>query len=88
MLIVPIIVVYTKFDLFIVNLRRNKNGAGKSDTTQEAAEKHFNEKYGQSFALSTKDVWGPGQIPYTVASSTYVLQVVRLALTSPCSPSA
>jgi hypothetical protein len=77
--IVPIIVVYTKFDLFIVNLRRNKNNAGKRDTTNEAAEMHFNEKYGQSFASSTKDVWGPGQIPYTVASSTSALQV-----TPPC----
>ena len=75
MLIVPIIVVYTKFDLFMANLRRNKNGTWKGDTTQEDAEKHFNEKYGQPFVLSTKDVWGPGRIPYTVASSTFVLQV-------------
>ena len=74
MLIVPIIVVYTKFDLFMVKLRRNKNGTWNSDTTQEDAEKNFNEKYGQSFASSTKDVWGLGQIPYTVASSTFVIQ--------------
>ena len=75
MLIVPIIVVYTMFDLFEVILRRDENGVVTSDVAQEAAEKHFNEKYGQSFALSTKDVGGPGQIPYTVASSMFTLQV-------------
>lgn len=79
-LIVPIIVVYTKFDLFIVNLRRNKNGVGKSDSNPETAEQFFNEKYGQTFESSTKDV---GQIPYTVASSRFTLQVTSSALT-PC----
>jgi len=69
---VPIIVVYTKFDLFMANnQRRGKGNTGKGDL--ESAEKHFYDKYGQLFAKSTKNI--EGRVPYTIVSSAFVFPV-------------
>ncbi len=71
---VPIIVVYTKFDLFMANnQRRGKGNTGKGDGSLEVAEKYFYEKYSQLFAKSTKNI--EGSIPYTIVSSAFVSPV-------------
>ena len=82
MTIVPIIIVYTQFDLFVAGLSRPKNGQPKVDYSQEAAEKHFHEKYGQQFQTSTRNIDGPNQIPYTFVSGTFASQITSPALTS------
>jgi hypothetical protein len=74
-MIVPIIIVYTQFDLFVAGLSGPKSGQPKVDYSQEAAEKHFHEKYGQVFQTST------GQIPYTVVSGMFASQIASSALT-------
>ena len=72
---VPIIVVYTKFDLFMANnQRRGKGNTGKGDGSLESAEKYFYEKHSQLFAKSTKNI--EGQIPYTVVSSAFMSPLV------------
>lgn len=75
MMIVPIIIVYTQFDLFVAELSGLKGDQPKVDCSQKAAEKHFHEKYGQVFQTST------GQIPYTVVSSTFAFHIASSALT-------
>lgn len=82
MMIVPTIIVYTQFDLFVAGLCRPKTGQPKVDCSQEAAEKHFHEKYGQQFQISMRNTDGPGQIPYTVVSSTFASQMTSSTLTS------
>ena len=72
MMAVPIIVVYTMFDLFMGNLGRNRGGPG-GDGSYEFAVKNFDEKYGQQFKMSTKNI--EGNVPYTVVASTFALQV-------------
>ncbi|KAF8351830.1 hypothetical protein F5887DRAFT_3940, partial [Amanita rubescens] len=72
---VPIIVVYTKFDLFMANSqRRGKGNTGKGDL--ESAEKHFYDKYGQLFAKSTKNI--EGRVPYTIVSKFQPDTLLRL----------
>ena len=72
---VPIIVVYTKFDLFMAsNQRKCKGIIGKGGSSLESAEKHFYDMYGQLFAKSTENI--KGQVPYTIVSSTFVSPVV------------
>jgi hypothetical protein len=66
---VPIIIVYTKYDLFMANNQRT----GKGDDSLEVAEKHFYAMYGQLFAKYTKNI--KGQIPYTFVSSEFVSPV-------------
>ena len=71
---VPIIVVYTKFDLYMANNQRKGQGStGKGDSSLESAEKHFYDNYGQLFAKSTQNI--EGQIPYTIISSVFVSPV-------------
>lgn len=69
---VPIIVVYTMFDLFMGNLGRNKGHPG-GDGSYEFAVKNFEEKYGQQFKTSTRNI--EGNVPYTVVASTFASQV-------------
>ena len=73
MTIVPIIVVFTKFDDFMSGL-----GEGVA-SSQELAEREFNEKYGCSFETSTNK----GLVPYTVVASTSSSCVASTRLTSP-----
>ena len=78
----PIIVVYTKFDLFMAsNQRKCKGIVGKGGSSLESAEKHFYDMYGQLFAKSTENI--EGQIPYTIVSSAFVSPVVYYSSTSP-----
>ena len=72
MMAVPIIVVYTMFDLFMGNLGRNKGHPG-GDGSYEFAVKNFDEKYGQQFKTSTKNI--EGNVPYTVVASTFASHV-------------
>ena len=72
MMAVPIIVVYTMFDLFMANLGRNK-GMPDGNGSYEFAVKNFDEEYGQQFMMSTKNI--EGNVPYTVVASTFALQV-------------
>jgi hypothetical protein len=59
---VPIIVVFTKFDLFV-------EGLNKGTGSPESAERYFQENYGPLFETSTKKI--AGQVPYTVVASTF-----------------
>ncbi len=69
---VPIIVVYTKFDIFIENnLREGKNSTRRANCSLESAAKYFNEKYDRSFRKSTKNIGG--EIPYTVVTSRFAI---------------
>lgn len=79
---VPIIVVFTKFDLFIKGLNKGMNGLG--DGTPESAERYFKENYGPLFETSTKKI--AGEVPYTVAASTFYSysRVASPTLTLPC----
>ena len=72
MMAVPIIVVYTMFDLFMGNLDRNRGRPG-GDGSYEFAVKNFDEKYGQQFKMSTKSI--EDDIPYTVVASMFASQV-------------
>ncbi|KAF8334405.1 hypothetical protein F5887DRAFT_1285910 [Amanita rubescens] len=72
---VPMIVVYTKFDLFMVNDWHRREWKG--DGSLESAEKYFNEKYGQLF---TKNI--EGQIPYTIVSKFQPETLLRLVETT------
>lgn len=65
---VPIIVVFTKFDLFLMGLR--KRGEAKDPISLELAEKIFKKKHGPVFDKLTKNIGG--QIPYALVSSTLV----------------
>ncbi|KAF8351788.1 hypothetical protein F5887DRAFT_2985 [Amanita rubescens] len=61
---VPIIVVFTKFDLFLTAL--HKRGEAKDPISLELAEKIFKKKHGPVFDKLTKNIGG--QIPYALVS--------------------
>lgn len=69
--IVPIIVVFTKFDLFMTGLDEEKE-----KTSQELAEQKFKERYGQILEKLTRDI--SGKIPYTLVASKSVSGLFRL----------
>ncbi|KAF8685412.1 hypothetical protein AX14_004000 [Amanita brunnescens Koide BX004] len=71
---VPIIVVYTKFDL-VGSL--SKNGVGKSEEAKTVTERNYKEKYGQVIERSMKSV-APRQIPYTVVTTSQPESLQRL----------
>ena len=75
---VPIIVVFTKFDLFVEKL----NG-GKDNISLESAEGKFKEEHSHAFEKWTNSI--SSQIPYNVAASMFVSSDVSLVLTSPYS---
>ena len=71
---VPIIVVYTKFDL-VGSL--DKSGVGKSEEGKAFTERNYKKKYGRVIERSMKSV-APRQIPYTVVTSTSTFGLLRL----------
>jgi hypothetical protein len=77
MTIVPIIVVFTKFDDFASRLAEEGMRTGKSN--QELAEREFKERYGRFFEAPIKN----GLVPYTVVASTSTSCVPSATLTSP-----
>jgi len=64
---VPIIVVFTKFDLFVDSLGKQSAGEGKNNL--ELAEEDFKERYDQAFERSTEDVGG--HVPYVLVTSKF-----------------
>ena len=78
---VPIIVVFTKFDLFVAMLDNDAMQKGKS--SQELAEREFRKRYSQVYESSTKGV--PGQIPYALVASESTFGVTMSPLISHCS---
>ena len=72
---VPIIVVYTKFDLFMANnqLRGDGNIRKRGDSLESAERYFYSEKYSQLLVEPTKNI--DGQIPYTIVSSAFVFPV-------------
>ncbi|KAF8351827.1 kinase-like domain-containing protein [Amanita rubescens] len=66
---VPIIVVFTKFDLFV-------EGLNKGTGSPESAERYFQENYGPLFETSTKKI--AGQVPYTVVAISLPATLQRL----------
>ena len=62
---VPMIIVFTKFDLFVA-----RQCGGKDDISVEFAERKFKEEHSQAFEKWTKNI--SGQIPYNVAASRFV----------------
>lgn len=83
MTIVPIIVVYTKFDLIIPTRSKGKACSRKEGDCQGSAESYFKERYGKLFEASTKNI--EGQIPYTAVASTFWSHISASTLTSPFS---
>ena len=77
MTIVPVIVVFTKFDNFVSRLAEEGTRTGKS--SQELAEREFKERYGRFFETPTKN----GLVPYTVVASTSTSCVPLATLTFP-----
>ena len=65
---VPIIVVFTKFDLFVASLSRRSAGRGK--ISLEVAETRFQSEHGQAFEKATHNL--SGKIPYTTVASTFL----------------
>ena len=63
MTIVPIIVVFTKFDLFIASHNKARTEQGK---LQDLAERKFKERYGKIFDNVTSD-----QAQYALVSGTF-----------------
>jgi hypothetical protein len=78
---VPIIVVFTKFDLFVASLSRRSAGRGK--ISLEFAETRFQNEHGQAFEKAIS-----GKIPYTTVASTFSSEDALFALISPRSPNA
>ena len=78
---VPVIVVFTKFDLFVASLA--KWGGKKGKINLEFAEKRFKSKHGQAFEKATHNMLG--KISYTTVASTFISEDFSLALMSPCS---
>lgn len=78
---VPIIVVFTKFDLFVENL--NGQCRDKDKISLEFAERKFREEHSHAFEKWMNSI--SSQIPYIVTASMFVSSDVSLVLTSPCS---
>ena len=63
----PIIVVFTKFDLFVAKL--NLQRGEKDSISLEFAERQFKEEQDQAFQKWTNNISSP--IPYIVAASMF-----------------
>ncbi len=75
----PIIVVFTKLDLFLAKLERRGEIKGKGNL--EVAEGIFREKYNKIFEKSTKNMGG--HIPYSlVTTGTFAPATILFVLTS------
>jgi hypothetical protein len=68
---VPIIVVYTKFDLVS---SVDRAGVGKGEESEEFTERNYKDKYGE--VIERHDALR--QIPYTVVTSTPTFSLLRL----------
>ena len=73
---VPIIVVMTKFDLYVAGLMRPFR---MKKISYQFAEDDFNKKYGQQLA---KNGITKGLIPHVLVSSMFISEVTSSALTS------
>ena len=73
---VPIIVVITKFDLYVAGLQRRFM---KKKISYQSAEEDFNKKYGPQFG---KNSITKGLIPHVLVSSMFISEVISSALTS------
>ena len=62
---VPIIVVFTKFELFVARLARRSRG--RDQISMEVAETMFQNEYSQAFEKATCNT--SGKIPYTTVAS-------------------
>lgn len=78
---VPIIVVFTKFDLFVEDL--NGQRGGKDKISREFAERRFKEEHSHALEKWTKSI--SSQIPYNFVASMFVSLDALLVLTSLCS---
>ena len=65
---VPIIIVFTKFDLFVAQL--NMQRGGKDKISLESAERNFKEEHSQALEKWMNNI--SSQIPYNVAASMFV----------------
>ena len=74
----PIIVVFTKFDLFLARLARRGEIKDKRNNSLEAAEAIFKEKYGRIFDKSTKNM--EGHIPYALVTTSTFAPVTTMHL--------
>jgi hypothetical protein len=72
---VPIIVVFTKFDLFVASLARRSKGKDKINV--EFAEERFKREHGRAFEKATHDILG--KIPYTTVASTFTSEDASFA---------
>ncbi len=75
---VPIIVVFTKFDLFIAALSRRSRG--KEKISMDVAEKKFRDEHGVAFEKTTQNI--SGKIPYTTVASMFTSGGVSFVLIS------
>ncbi|KAF8351862.1 hypothetical protein F5887DRAFT_1068257 [Amanita rubescens] len=71
---VPIIVVFTKFDLFIAGLSRRSRR--KESISMEVAEKKFRDEHGVAFEKATQNI--SGKIPYTTVAISIPNTLQRL----------
>jgi hypothetical protein len=69
--IVPIVVVVTKFDLFVAKLENGSSGKGEINL--ELAEEKFKERYDEVFQRST--MINADQIPYVLVTSTFTHEI-------------
>ena len=76
----PIIVVFTKFDLFVASLARRSAGR---KVNLEVAETRFKSEHGQAFEKATNNL--SGRIPYTTVASTFTSGDAPFAFISFCS---
>lgn len=73
----PIIVVFTKLDLFLARLGRRGEIKDKRNSL-EAAEAIFKEKYGRIFDKSTKNM--EGHIPYAMVTTSTFASATTLCI--------
>ena len=71
---VPIVVVITKFDLYVAGMQRRLRKG-----TYQMAEEDFKKKYGHKFSKS--DI-STTEIPYALVSSMFIPEITSSALTS------
>jgi len=75
---VPIIVVFTKFDLFIASL--SGRSRGEENISVDLAEKMFRDEHGPTFERATHNI--SGNIPYTAVASMFTPGGVSFVLIS------
>ena len=71
---VPIVVVITKFDLYVAGMQRHS----RNKSTYQTAEEDFKKKYGHKFSKNMSAT----QILYALVSSMFIPEITSSALTS------